>query len=94
MLYLKKQFPDSHIVILEKEPEPGMHASDKHPVVKTNIYPVPDLKYPFLGAHFTVDVYGIIVLKISVLKKYLKILMHYSSLFLNNDFGFRDIAIQ
>ena len=58
MLYLKKQFPDSHIVILEKEPEPGMHACDKHPEVKTNIYPVPDLKYPFLGVHFTVDVYG------------------------------------
>ena len=71
-----------------------MHASDKHPVVKTNIYPVPDLKYPFPGAHFTVDVYGIIVLKISVLKKYLKILMCYSGLFLNNDFGFRNMAIQ
>ena len=25
---------------------------------------------------------------------YLKILTHYSSLFLNNDFGFRDMAIQ
>ena len=35
-----------------------MDASEKYPELKTNIYPVPDLKYPFLGVHFTVDVYG------------------------------------
>ena len=34
-----------------------MDASEKYPELKTNIYPVPDLKYPFLGVHFTEDVY-------------------------------------
>ncbi len=29
-----------------------------HPPLKVNVYPVPDLNFPFLGVHFTVDVSG------------------------------------
>lgn len=34
--------------------------SEKDPFIKTNIYPVPNLKTPFLGVHFTIKVDGII----------------------------------
>jgi len=35
-----------------------LYSSEKKPIIRTNIYPVPDLHKPFLGVHFTVDVFG------------------------------------
>lgn len=35
-----------------------LYAREGFAPVRTNIYPVPDLDYPFLGVHFTVDVRG------------------------------------
>ena len=39
-------------------PFKGLYLYAKQPIVKTHIYPVPDLNYPFLGVHFTVNVQG------------------------------------
>ena len=35
-----------------------VYGREPHGSVRTNIYPVPDLAYPFLGVHFTVTVKG------------------------------------
>jgi len=35
-----------------------LYGSDRAPAFRTNIYPVPDLRNPFLGVHFTVTVDG------------------------------------
>jgi L-2-hydroxyglutarate oxidase len=35
-----------------------LYAADDAPVFRTNIYPVPDLRNPFLGVHFTVTADG------------------------------------
>lgn len=86
-----------------------LYASDTNPGVNTNIYPVPDLKYPFLGVHLTVDVNGKTKIGPTALpalwreqykgfddfniKEMIEILIRDSSLFLHNDFGFRNVAI-
>lgn len=86
-----------------------LYASDTYSGVKTNIYPVPDLKYPFLGVHFTVDVQGKTKIGPTAtpafwreqyngfenfnIKEMIEIIMRDSSLFLHNDFGFRNVAI-
>jgi (S)-2-hydroxyglutarate dehydrogenase len=35
-----------------------LHSSEKPGALRTNIYPVPDPRFPFLGVHFTVNVAG------------------------------------
>lgn len=86
-----------------------LYASETNPGVKTNIYPVPDLKNPFLGVHFTVDVDGKTKIGPTAIpalwrEQYegmqnfnfvdmIKILLRDSSLFLSNHFGFRSIAL-
>lgn len=35
-----------------------LYASSSAPKMATNIYPVPDLNYPFLGVHFTINASG------------------------------------
>ena len=86
-----------------------LYASDTYSGVKTNIYPVPDLKYPFLGVHFTVDVQGKTKIGPTAIpafwreqydgfenfniKEMIEIMIRDSSLFLHNDFGFRNVAI-
>lgn len=35
-----------------------LYSNESHAAIKTHIYPVPDLKNPFLGVHFTVDAEG------------------------------------
>ena len=80
----------------------------KNPV-STNVYPVPNLKNPFLGVHFTVTVDGTVKIgPTSVpafwrenyssfdhfnLREALSILSWESSLFLNNSFNFRNLAL-
>lgn len=39
-----------------------LYASTAAPVMSTNIYPVPDLDYPFLGVHFTISATGAVKL--------------------------------
>ena len=39
-----------------------LYASEAAPAVRTNIYPVPDLRNPFLGVHFTISASGAVKL--------------------------------
>ena len=77
--------------------------------IKTNIYPVPNLKNPFLGVHFTITVDGIIKIGPTSIPAFWRenyngfnnfrfnelasILGWESKLFLTNAFGFRSLAI-
>ncbi len=86
-----------------------LYASKTNQGVKTNIYPVPDLKNPFLGVHFTLDVQGNTKIGPTAipafwreqyngfqnfnLSELIEILLRDSSLFVHNHFGFRKVAI-
>jgi L-2-hydroxyglutarate oxidase LhgO len=77
--------------------------------VRTNIYPVPNLKNPFLGVHFTIKVDGTIKIGPTAmpafwrenyrgfskikLNELIKILYWEGVLFFTNAFGFRSLAI-
>ena len=77
--------------------------------VRTNIYPVPDLAQPFLGVHFTIKVDGTVKIGPTAIPAFWRenyqglsrfnfrdlreILGWEASLFLENDFGFRDLAL-
>lgn len=76
--------------------------------VKTNVYPVPNLKNPFLGVHYTVTVDGVVKIgptsmpafwrenynsfKHFKLNELINILLWEARLFLTNAFGFRNLA--
>ncbi|MBN1870493.1 MAG: L-2-hydroxyglutarate oxidase [Candidatus Omnitrophica bacterium] len=78
--------------------------------VKINIYPVPNLKNPFLGVHFTKTVTGEIKIGPTAIPAFWRENYGYSSnfkfgelfdiisqearLFLTNAFGFRDLAVE
>ncbi len=78
--------------------------------VQTNIYPVPNLKNPFLGVHFTITVDGCIKIGPTSMpafwrenykgfanfrfSEFYKIILWESRLFFANAFGFRDLAIE
>ena len=78
--------------------------------VKTNIYPVPNLKNPFLGVHFTITSDNHIKIGPTSmpafwrenykgfdyfsLSEFLNIISWEAQLFLTNAFGFRDLAIE
>ncbi len=78
--------------------------------VKTNIYPVPDLKFPFLGVHFTKTVEGDIKIGPTAmpalwrenyeglshfkLDELASILWREAGLFLTNASGFRNLALE
>jgi len=86
-----------------------LYAGESNVNVKTNIYPVPDLKHPFLGVHFTVDVFGKTKIGPTAIpafwreqyngienfniKEMAEIILRDSGLFIRNHFGFRDVAI-
>lgn len=90
-------------VYLEYESQSG-----KEPPIKTNIYPVPDLDQPFLGVHFTIKVDGTVKIGPTAipafwrenyaglsrfdLQEFGEILGWETSLFIGNDFGFRNLA--
>jgi len=77
--------------------------------VRTNIYPVPNLKNPFLGVHYTVTVDGTIKIGPTAIpafwrqnyvglehfsaKELLEILGWEARLFLGDNFGFRSLAL-
>jgi (S)-2-hydroxyglutarate dehydrogenase len=78
--------------------------------IKTNIYPVPNLKNPFLGVHYTITVDGTIKIGPTSIPAFwrenykgwdnfksgelLNILGWESRLFLSNAFGFRSLAFE
>jgi L-2-hydroxyglutarate oxidase LhgO len=78
--------------------------------VKTNIYPVPNLKNPFLGVHYTITVDNHIKIGPTSmpafwrenykgfdnfrLSEFFNIISWEALLFLTNAFGFRDLAIE
>lgn len=77
--------------------------------VKSNIYPVPNLKNPFLGVHFTRTVYGDVIVGPTAIpafgrenykkfdgldvKEFFSIFTREMHLFIKNKANFRDIAI-
>ncbi|MCS7206235.1 MAG: L-2-hydroxyglutarate oxidase [Leptospiraceae bacterium] len=77
---------------------------------RTNIYPVPDLNFPFLGVHFTITIDDKIKIGPTAIPAFwreqysgfenfrfgelLKILYHGSSLFLRSSFEFRSFAAE
>jgi L-2-hydroxyglutarate oxidase LhgO len=87
-----------------------LYADETEPSLRTNIYPVPDLRHPFLGVHFTVDVTGRTKIGPTAIPAFWReqyegmenfsfsemaeILMRDAGLFLHNDFGFRQVAFQ
>jgi len=82
---------------------------DNNSDIKTNIYPVPNLKNPFLGVHYTVTVDKIIKIgptaipafwrenyegfKNFKLNEMIEIIYYASKLFILNSFNFRDLAL-
>lgn len=78
--------------------------------LKTNVYPVPDLKNPFLGTHFTVTVDGHVMIGPTAMPAFwreqyqgtgnfqagecLEVLRREAGLFLRDDFGFRGLALR
>lgn len=87
-----------------------LYADNNSPGVRTNIYPVPDLDYPFLGVHFTLDVNGKTKIGPTALPALWReqysgfdnfnlmemadIVRRDLSLFAHNNFGFREVAIR
>jgi len=83
--------------------------SGDSPTVRTNVYPVPNLKNPFLGVHFTIT--GDNTLKIGPtaipafsrenysllgglkMKELIEILRYDTKLFISNAFNFRELAL-
>lgn len=86
-----------------------LYSNEKQDLLKTHIYPVPDLNYPFLGVHFTVTAYGKVKIgptaipalwreQYNLLHRFsfseaLSILKREAILFLKNKFHFREVAI-
>ena len=77
---------------------------------RTNIYPVPDLKNPFLGVHFTVTVEGTVKIGPTAIPAFwrenykgfenfrlgeaLAVMYYETKLFLTDSFGFRNLAFE
>jgi L-2-hydroxyglutarate oxidase LhgO len=78
--------------------------------VATNVYPVPNLKNPFLGVHYTVTVDGTVkigptaipalwrenytAMKNFKLNEFVQVMSYEAKLFLLNSFGFRTLAFE
>jgi len=78
--------------------------------LRTNVYPVPDLKNPFLGTHFTVTVDQQVMIGPTAMPAFwreqytgmgnframecLDVVRREAGLFLRNDFGFRGLALR
>lgn len=82
----------------------------KNPPVKVNVYPVPNLKNPFLGVHYTITVNNEVKIGPTSIpafwrenytgfenfnfKELINVLFVEGKLFIKNSFGFRSLAIQ
>ncbi|MDR2877378.1 MAG: L-2-hydroxyglutarate oxidase [Chromatiales bacterium] len=100
-------FSKSHRIL----PFKGLYIYSDEPVgaLRTNIYPVPDLRNPFLGVHFTLTVDGHIKIGPTATPAFwrehyqgltnfnaeemFEIVMRDLGLMLSNDFGFRKLAV-
>jgi L-2-hydroxyglutarate oxidase len=87
-----------------------LKSHEKATNVRTNIYPVPNIKQPFLGVHFTLTVDGHAKIGPTAMpafwrenytwhsrfnaKEMLQALLYDTKLFLKNDFNFRGLAIE
>ena len=87
-----------------------LKANRSYKPIVTNIYPVPDLKNPFLGVHFTATVDNDIKIGPTAipafwrenysgldnfkLNEFLEILYYESKLFFTNSFNFRELAFE
>ncbi len=87
-----------------------LYSSEHEGAVKTNIYPVPDLRNPFLGVHFTITVDGHIKIGPTAipafwrehyqgldsfrLGEFFDIVMRETSLFFFAGFDFRKLALE
>jgi L-2-hydroxyglutarate oxidase LhgO len=85
-----------------------LYANDKVAPLRTNIYPVPDLRNPFLGVHHTVTHDGHSKIGPTAipcfwrenyhglenfnLKEFAEVITREAELFIRNDFGFRKLA--
>ncbi|MGW8227255.1 MAG: L-2-hydroxyglutarate oxidase [Gammaproteobacteria bacterium] len=85
-----------------------LYASDQVEPLRTNIYPVPDLRNPFLGVHHTVTVEGKSKIGPTAVPcfwrehyhglgnfrfgEFLEVITRETDLFIRNDFGFRKLA--
>ncbi|MCF8110119.1 MAG: FAD-dependent oxidoreductase [Desulfobacteraceae bacterium] len=85
-----------------------LYSDDPGCPLKTHIYPVPDLKYPFLGVHFTITVNQEVKVGPTAIpafwrenysgtgnfrwNEFKEILGMETGLFVRNDFGFRHLA--
>jgi L-2-hydroxyglutarate oxidase LhgO len=86
-----------------------LYATSETEKLRTNIYPVPDLRNPFLGVHFTVTVTGKVKIGPTAtpafwrehytgldnfdLRECADIVSREARLFARNEFGFRSLAI-
>ena len=93
-------------------PFKGLYLYSNEPpgAVRTNIYPVPDLRNPFLGVHFTITSHGKAKLGPTAIPAFwrehyqglknfnfgemVEIVMREAGLFLRNDFDFRRLAFE
>jgi len=87
-----------------------LYADHRSVALNTNIYPVPNLKHPFLGVHFTVDVEGQTKIGPTAIpalwreqyggmqnfnfSEMMDILSRDIGLFIGNNFGFREVAFE
>ena len=85
-----------------------LYANERVAPLRTNIYPVPDLRNPFLGVHHTVTVEGkskigptavpcfwrehYLGLHNFSFGEFLEVILRETDLFIRNDFGFRKLA--
>ncbi len=85
-----------------------LYANDKAQGLRTNIYPVPDLRNPFLGVHHTVTLDGRAKIGPTAIpcfwrehyrglenfsaREFLEVVGREAQLFIRNDFGFRKLA--
>ncbi len=101
-------FADDYAIL----PFKGLYLySDANPGgLKTNIYPLPNLRNPFLGVHFTLTVDGRVKVGPTAIPalwrehyqgverfragEFLDIFYRQAVLFMRNDFAFRDLAFQ
>ncbi|MGR9115420.1 MAG: NAD(P)/FAD-dependent oxidoreductase [Gammaproteobacteria bacterium] len=87
-----------------------LYADESIDPLKTNIYPVPDLRNPFLGVHHTITLEGHTKigptaipcfwrehyqgLKNFNLREFMEVIRREAELFIHNDFGFRNLAFE
>jgi len=85
-----------------------LYANEKAGLLQTNIYPVPDLRNPFLGVHHTVTVNGNSKIGPTAMpcfwrehyrgmrnfhfREFIEVIARETGLFIRNDFGFRKLA--